>query len=364
MNLPKHARHFLRAAIKLKDVYDKHDPIPHPMGPLPQDRWAQILRTERQLHKASHYGFKHAARRCRERLGGQLQMLQQELSSCDTQLRSMPTRETPKPSLKTLYEELISLAQEFLEVDVDRVRKEIVVRTERIVLEETDLGRFEIQLSIPDVREILPFRIVALDPKTPISDDTVSHPHVQSENLCVGDGLHAINRALAEGRLCDFFLTARQILRTYNSASAYVDLEDWNGVHCGDCGDTVDSDDCNSCEQCHGQVCDHCTRRCQDCDVSLCSECAEACEDCDQSYCRVCLQSCQECESETCHSCLENDLCQNCHTLQQEQNDAEPEDTSTDTPSPETPSEKTLPTLETSHTAIQPVCLGETAIPA
>ncbi|WP_417850275.1 hypothetical protein [Thalassoglobus sp.] len=356
-------RELLNAAIELKHAYDTQKLSPTPITPLPAHHWERLQRLERQIKISAERDYAAANQRTSQLYLEQLRILLLELNSIEAQLGQRP-KITPKPSLRFLYEELQSLADEFIEVDIDRALKEVVVFTDRVVLEGIDLGQFEIRLSITRIRESQPYRVMAIESNTASSDDNVPHPHIQGENLCVGDGLPSINNALATGRLCDFFLTVRQILQTYNASSAYVALEDWNGVTCGDCGEMVDSGDSYCCENCHSRTCDYCTRSCNECDVSLCCECSDVCKDCDHGFCRSCLEVCEQCEQSTCHQCLENELCESCHNLQQEQDDAEQKDSPHDAPTPQETATETSREIETSQAAVQPVRVGEAVISA
>src|SRR5690606_36516860 len=132
-------------------------------------------------------------------------------------------------TLRLLLEELQSLPDEFDDVHIDWLTKILRVRTERIVLEDVDLGPFEIRLALDQLGCDQPYSVIALDPCRPGCCDDVTHPHVQSNTLCEGEGRYAIARALEQGRLCEFFLLVVQILRTYNAGSAYVRLSDWQG---------------------------------------------------------------------------------------------------------------------------------------
>jgi hypothetical protein len=362
MNRSHHDRQRLKAAIMLKETYDTHQ-LPRAIHPLPTERWQQIERLKRQVQKSVERGYAVAAQACRQRLNEQIRFCIQELNQYEVQL-SQTLRAYTKPSLRMLYEELQALSDDFLEVDVDRVLHELVVCTERIVLDDIELGRFEIRLSLQGTCLPTSFRVIALDPNSSSSDDNVSHPHVQGESLCTSEGTQAINNALIAGRLTDFFLTVRQILRTYNPSSAYVSLDDWNGISCGDCGDMMDSDDSCTCEGCHGSLCDSCSCRCQDCENTLCNECSETCADCDFRFCRGCLKRCETCGCKACQECLENELCPSCLELEMEEDDAESEDTPADQTPPAPTSSETTAQIDTSHAAVQSLCLGEVTVPA
>ena len=200
------------------------------------------------------------------------------------------------------------------------------VVTEPIILEGMDLGRFEIALDVEgDPRRIWgSYEVIALDPSPAASNPETTHPHVQTNQLCEGDGRSAIRRALREGRLLDFFVLVRQILRTYNAASAYVSLEHWSGVECRDCGELVGEDDRDYCEPCGTDICSNCSYTCAACGRGCCSECIETCSGCEERFCPGCLDPCAGCREPFCQECLTDEKCSSCREDDQEE-DREPE---------------------------------------
>ena len=144
-----------------------------------------------------------------------------------------------------IYADLVALDEEFAEVSFDRRGQTISVTTEPIELEGVYLGPFEIRLDWSDLAEGHPgnYRVIAVDANPAAANESVTHPHVQDEAVCEGEGRQPIRKALEQGRLLDFFVIVANLLRTYNSDSPYVSLSDWHGVECADCGTTVSDDD-------------------------------------------------------------------------------------------------------------------------
>ena len=129
------------------------------------------------------------------------------------------------------------MRQEFGEVEIDLKAHELAVTTETIELEGVVLGEFQIRLTWTEIGHgSQPYRVVALDPHPAARRDDVTHPHVQDERLCEGEGRSAIAAALAEGRLYEFFLLVDQLLHNYGRGSGFVEMDDWEGVPCSDCG--------------------------------------------------------------------------------------------------------------------------------
>ena len=109
----------LRAAIQLNECYQTDQVAPQTSSCLPNDRWAQILKLERQLQKAHQHGYTGASRICIHRFSEKLRLLVSELATFEIQSKPSLPSKTAKPSLRDLYEELRSLADEFVIVDVD-----------------------------------------------------------------------------------------------------------------------------------------------------------------------------------------------------------------------------------------------------
>src|SRR5690606_20967014 len=100
------------------------------------------------------------------------------------------------------------------------------VTTEPITLEGVYLGPFRIELDVDDLAagECADYRVIALEPNPAASNCDVTHPHIQDEQLCEGEGRPLIRRALGEGRILDFFEFVASVLRAYNPESPYVSL--------------------------------------------------------------------------------------------------------------------------------------------
>ena len=230
------------------------------------------------------------------------------------------------PAPRQLYEELQQVQEEFGRLDYNQEEQTLCVFTEPIELEGIFLGDFEIQLQIAKVAEMKNngyLRVIALDPHPAATNDCVTHPHVSDEYLCTGDASVPMQTALANGRVCDFFMLVRSVLDTYNPSSPYVSLDEWDGICCYDCGYVVSGDDSYYCESCDNSVCDECLGYCRCCDTSLCNGCLSSCPVCEEPCCEECLKSCSECEGSVCSSCIDDDLCPTC---KQEQENNENED--------------------------------------
>ena len=222
-------------------------------------------------------------------------------------------------SVSDLYRDILALREEFEEVEIDLGEHQLSVTTDRIVLEDIHLGRFDIRLNWRRLGSSSTYRVVALDPNPASKCDDITHPHVQDERLCEGEGHIAIRGALAEGRLYDFFLLVSQVLDTYGQGSAYVELANWTGSPCEDCGSSVGEDDSYYCRHCDRTLCSDCSVSCQGCNESCCSGCLQQCAGCGLEYCSSCLATCPVCRKRFCEDCREAGLCQSCHKKKQEE---------------------------------------------
>jgi hypothetical protein len=233
------------------------------------------------------------------------------------------------PSAAGLISDLRQAEREFDRLRYDPQEKLLAAATEPIELEGVLLGEFEIQLELGSEtpcgpQEMFHFSIVALAARPAAVDDRVTHPHVRHEELCAGNAEASIRSALAQGRLCDFFLLVRSVLTNYNASSAYVSLSDWQGDPCYDCGRNMASGDGCGCAGCEHDFCEECISACSQCETRYCSECLDECAICGDKLCSACLTPCPDCKRPLCKTCLEENHCP-CH--QEKENDHEAIDT-------------------------------------
>jgi hypothetical protein len=230
------------------------------------------------------------------------------------------------PTEGEIFHEILALQAEFDDVALEPGSGEIRVTVGPIVLEDIHLGCFQICLG-GENGGFPPYRVVALEPNPAASNDDVTHPHVQDERLCEGEGRAAIRSALAQGRLLDFFLIVSRTLSTYARGSAYVELDRWYGESCSDCGGTVSEDERSYCYRCDQVLCADCEATCQGCSYGFCAACISTCHECHGDYCSSCLEPCSQCHQDTCTDCLHQGICRSCHDeREQERNDEDGSD--------------------------------------
>ncbi|NLF06467.1 MAG: hypothetical protein GX594_00590 [Pirellulaceae bacterium] len=282
---------------------------------LPEYSWQRVLRFQRQILSAHQRGWHRAAERLTADLADAVDDCCRELAGVQRDLQAPPAKRHVY-SAADVYRDILALYDEFEEVDIDLDEHTISVATDSIVLERVRLGAFDICLDWRRLGTAQPYRVVALDPNPAAKSNDITHPHVQDEQLCEGEGRTAVRAALAEGRLFDFFLIVSQLLQTYGKGSAYVELSNWGGVPCTDCGGSVDEDDRYFCLHCDAALCSGCAISCGDCGEYYCSDCIQQCAACGGDYCLSCLTACTACRKRLCADCLEAGLCRACHNKQ------------------------------------------------
>ncbi|QDT91578.1 hypothetical protein [Gimesia algae] len=321
---------------------------------LPFEDWWHCDRLIRKRQRAQHRDWDLAASKLERDLKTGLAQLIQQLTALHAELMSDSSQQQIS-SVRELYAELLALEEEFGELKLDLRAQTISVVTEPIELEAVYLGPFEICLKYGNLKMDVssPYRVIATDPNPAFVNDCVTHPHVQSEVVCEGDGRLAIRRSLEQGRLFDFFTMVVSLLRTYNPGSPYVELSDWHSVECTECADVIAANEQTRCENCEIALCTECARDCSDCDCPFCHECLSHCDSCHSNCCSSCLKQCMQCNADCCQRCLlENERCSDCDAEELEETEKELPETHASAANPVT------------ATTVQPDCLGETVVPA
>jgi hypothetical protein len=318
---------------------------------LPEDGWEELRRAGALLNLAHRRGWRAASHALcldvdyvAKQLLRQIELLRQTLSpSWKPGLIATPSQ---------ILGDLLVLADEFEEIELDLKACWLAVTTGPIVLEETYLGPFRVELTWTRIGTERASAIVALDPHCAEDQHDVTHPHVRDQQLCEGEGAAAIKAALAGGRILDFFVLVRQILKTYNPASAHVTLNDWAGSRCcAGCSHSLSSDEINHCDRCGAESCDACSWGCHGCGFSVCSDCSADCAECGLRFCLRCLPAPNETDRHLCNSCL------------QKQQEIKDDEASQETPTAE-PAPIAGPAAPTSAPAADALCLGQAPLPA
>jgi hypothetical protein len=314
---------------------------------LPTQEWEQAERLLQRLELALRRGWRAASGSLLTDLEYSLRRLSTECDTCRANLpRPAAVDRIAPPS--EIVADILALDDEFDGLAIKLEENLLQIETDPIVLEETALGRFRIELRWDLIGRERAYEVIAESPNTPENDEEVTHPHVRDNLLCEGEGAAPIRRALAEGRLLDFFTLVRQVLETYNPGSAYVELSRWNGVTCKDCGYIMPRDGYGTCDRCEDPVCSECSVGCSRCDRYVCNGCSTTCEACDRMLCESCLQAADSSGQLLCPTCFEETQ-EESDELERFQEDAAPD--AAVRPSGAAP-------------AADPLCLGEAPVPA
>jgi len=332
---------------------------------LPDADWQECGSLIRQIHRAESRRWIHAVTVLSDRFERSIARCAERIQEISRQV-SLFQWTSALPSVREIFAELVALSDEFEGVKVDLPNQAVSVTTEPIDLEEIGFGPFEIRLHWDRIGERPPYDAIALDPNPARESSDTTHPHVKGERLCEGDGQMAIDRALRAGRLCDFFQIVSRILSTYNSASAYVSLSDWEGVPCNGCGDMLREDDTSACERCSDLLCRNCLIFCERCDALCCQSCTNYCRVCEAQVCSGCQQDCGGCERVCCSRCLsETGLCEECSEKEHAESLDDDETPPDETAAPAAPSAgEADPFTSAASVAIQPHGMGETSVSA
>lgn len=300
-------RRLLRLTCRIQAAYDsrRHE---RRCVDLPEWEWNLVRAAHTRWQAAYIRGWWAAASLSQERLVAELEGLAKQLRNRTTYLQALQRREPP--SLRDLYADLLTLAEEFADLKLDG--PVVSVTTEPIALEGIELGAFRIGLDLDRLDGDMPYSIEALEPNPAASNEETTHPHVHGSRLCPGEGRAAINAALADGRLLDFFVLVDRVLHHYARGSAYVELSNWFGMPCHDCDCTVGENEGTSCYGCEERLCGDCYLVCGGCSECFCAGCMERCGRCEEYTCSGCLIRCDRCRRDVCESCREGELCETC----------------------------------------------------
>jgi hypothetical protein len=276
-----------------------------PLPPIYDHDWHELNKSMRRYEVARAKGWLTAAESLISGMQVSAAGLGRQLDRFRYGLPS-PFAASMVQSPREILADITALAQEFEQVELNLKEKQLAVVTLPIELQDVYLGPFRIRLDWDEIGNSQCYRVLAEDPHPADANEETTHPHVNGEDLCEGEGSTAIHKALVQGRLLDFFILVRQVLQTYNPGSAYVSLSRWNGgSDCSDCGYSMDEDESYGCSRCGNSVCGECRTTCEACDEWVCGGCSFPCHECEEAFCRNCLKPHPQTQALTCPSCLE-----------------------------------------------------------
>jgi len=196
-------------------------------------------------------------------------------------------------------------------VMIHRSYKTVFITTEPIVIENINLGAFEIHVR-PRVDSTA--EAYALNPNPAISNPVVTHPNVKNNTVCLGEGKDAYNKAVMEGRLCDALQIALSVVRNYGWRNPYLSISEWFGVNCGFCGHLNTPNRTFQCIDCKVKGCKTCAytgtaRRCYECHEYRLANPPDECYRCS----REAHNECPDCKKKVCGRCWIEDSCNLCY---------------------------------------------------
>lgn len=236
-------------------------------------------------------------------------VLDRKLAAWDEHLQ-VPVQRPVTPEL--IHDELLQLREEFDDVTLDLAENMISAVTDPITLDGIKLGRFALQLHIPDIIQLDSDVLwcIALEPNPAASNEHVTHPHVKSRRLCAGEAKNPMKAALRDGRLCDLFMLARSVLLTHEPESSHIKLSQWSGLSCYSCDDELEDDESYTCAECQHSCCSGCISGCGSCCTDYCYNCEVSCDICETGGCPSCVNKCEKCAKTCCRKCISRcDVC-------------------------------------------------------
>lgn len=170
-----------------------------------------------------------------------------------------------------------------------------------------ELGRFAVAYAIKSVSGYAE----ALEPNPAAGNEDVTHPHVDSEHICLGDAHEALKRCGLKGELLAVKDLITAVLTTYNPESPYVPIHSWDGEPCAMCGNDEEfysSDQLCTCEYrgCGNRLCEDHIYYCEDVSQYRCGDHSTYCDSCDNSFANGVSCTCPDCETDHCPYCIEN----------------------------------------------------------
>ncbi|MEN6383642.1 MAG: hypothetical protein ABFD79_00420 [Phycisphaerales bacterium] len=281
------------------------------------EQFRELTVEARRIALALKRNWLFAAKRCQENLIRILNDIPFEVES----IKQLTDKNSDEEAgniinVSQIFEELKQVQLEFDGLEFNKERKTLSVTTKSIVLEDTELGPFQIELHLNKLSKLYkenPYFCIAAEPNPAVNNSDVTHPHVSGNTLCEGDGSVPINAALEQGRFYDFFSIVNNILNTYSPDSPYVSLDNWlGGAECYDCGTGISDDDSYYCGFCDRVFCENCSSYCRSCDESCCLGCGGSCPSCQEFVCHNCLKKSVECDETFCQLCMKDNICENC----------------------------------------------------
>ena len=136
---------------------------------LPHYAWSTIPTLQRQIGVAIARGWDRAAKATLQSLIEALDECRRDLGDA---LRTLQPQQPKQPvSAADIYQDLVALANGFEDVEIDLQEETIAVTTDRIVLDDVNLGRFRVRLPWQKLDASTAYQVEALDPNPAAKGD-------------------------------------------------------------------------------------------------------------------------------------------------------------------------------------------------
>lgn len=161
--------------------------------------------------------------------------------------------------------------------------------TDDVKFGNLNLNKFKITIGCDLSRSQLIYAIAALDPVYSKINKYSYHPHVEGNDLCLGDNVDSLYTALMEARFEDAVILINNLIHTFNPGSSYADPKYWNGYTCKNCKENgvngpfsarcCGEEGCKACTvmcgSCHYNAHHSCVQKTKCCRINICEKCTK-----------------------------------------------------------------------------------------
>lgn len=215
---------------------------------------------------------------------------------------------TEKPSLSTVKDELNLLLNynKYISYFLNGPNIAFTFITDDVKFGNINLNKFKITLGCNLKYHNLIYSIRALEPVYSKINKYSYHPHVEGNDLCLGDNSDLLYNSLIEARFEDSIRLINNLIHTFNKDSAYANPAHWNGYKCENCETSSGNHPYESkcCEV--TQSCLSCSKRCKLCCYNSHIGCTTDTKCCKNVVCKKCVESSR---------LFVDDKCPICHSI-------------------------------------------------
>ena len=224
-----------------------------PKPALSAQAWQQLEAQIRRLSRALQKRWQRAAQRIQTDLAYDIRSLQHELDKvinrrCEANIFKIP-------AVGEVYSDLLTLHDEFEEVTCQDGARTLSVRTSRIILDEIDLGSFEIELSWQSHDSLPEYRVIARSRIQPAKTTALRIPTSAMKVLCEGDARGAIRQLSSKVAFTTSSRSCIAYCRPMPLVGRLSSLMTGKEYRCSDCGCRVAESDSFVCYHCDAALC-------------------------------------------------------------------------------------------------------------